>query len=365
MKHIFHKKTYTEQNKLANAIVDESSIFFDIETTGFSPATSIVYLIGCLRKQGDEWIIDQFLAESKEDEKEVLEQFMDLLSRYRKIITFNGIGFDIPFIKAKCTSYKISSCFDSFQYVDIFKEVAKLKSILNLPNYKQKTIEQFLGISREDIYSGGELIPVFEQYINTHEARFEELLLLHNFEDVLGMLDLLPVLSYEKVLSGSFHIKSSEISTYTAYDGTEGTEILFTLENGYTLPMRISFQRDEYYFIIDQKETKIRVRIFDGELKYFHENYKEYYYLPEEDMAIHQSVATFVDKAYRQKAKACNCYTRKAGRFLPQFTTLNKPIFRMKHKDKVSYFELTNDFLLDDNAQSFYIKHIFEHATSN
>jgi uncharacterized protein YprB with RNaseH-like and TPR domain len=365
MKHIFQKKPYIEQNKLVNYIVDEASIFFDIETTGFSPATSTVYLIGCLRKQGDEWIIDQFLAESKEDEKEILNQFVNLLSQYNTIITFNGIGFDIPFIKAKCVSYGISCYFDSFQYVDIFKEVGKLKSILNLPNYKQKTIEQFLGITREDIYSGGELIPMFEKYISTHDPYAEELLLLHNYEDVLGMLDLIPILSYPKLLSGSFRIKSSEISSFTAYDGNEGTELIFTLENDYILPKRVSFQCSNYFCIMNQNETKIQVPIYDGELKYFYENYKEYYYLPEEDMAIHKSVATFVDKEYRQKAKACNCYTRKAGRFLPQFYAFHTPAFRANYKDKVSYFEITKDFLSNDIALRAYIKHIFDHAMKN
>ena len=125
MKHIFKKIDYVEQNNYINSIFDESSIFFDIETTGFSPATSTVYLIGCLRKQGDELIIDQFFAENKEDEKEVLEQFLALLSQSRTIISFNGIGFDLPFIKAKCVSYGISYSFSSFGYIDIFKEVNK------------------------------------------------------------------------------------------------------------------------------------------------------------------------------------------------------------------------------------------------
>lgn len=365
MKHIFQKRAYIEQNHLVNTIFDESSIFFDIETTGFSPATSNVYLIGCLRKQENTLIIDQFFAENKEDEKEILNQFTHLLSQYNTIISFNGIGFDIPFIKAKCVFYGISCSFDAFQYVDIFKEVSKLKSVLNLPNYKQKTIEQFLDIKREDTYSGGELIPVYEKYINTHDSYAEELLLLHNYEDVLGMLDLIPILSYYKILNGGFRIKSSEISSFTTYDGNNAQELIFTLENDYVIPKRVSFQCNDYYFILNQNETKIRILVYDGELKYFYDNYKDYFYLPEEDMAIHKSIATFVDKEYRQKAKASNCYTRKTSKFLPQFYTLISPVFRKNYKDKVSYFELTNDFISSNTTLRRYIKHIFEHALRN
>ena len=102
MKHIHKEQLYIKQNTLTNKLFDEDCIFFDIETTGFSPATSNIYLIGCLRKKGDQLIIDQFFAESKEDEKAVLAAFIELLNQYQTIISFNGIGFDIPFIKAKC-----------------------------------------------------------------------------------------------------------------------------------------------------------------------------------------------------------------------------------------------------------------------
>ena len=33
-------------------------------------------------------------------------------------------------------------------YIDIYKEVSGLKFLLKLPDYKQKTIERFLGLSR-------------------------------------------------------------------------------------------------------------------------------------------------------------------------------------------------------------------------
>ena len=67
MKHITREQLYIKQYNLTNELFDEESIFFDIETTGFSPANSSIYLIGCLRKQGEQLIIDQFFAENKED----------------------------------------------------------------------------------------------------------------------------------------------------------------------------------------------------------------------------------------------------------------------------------------------------------
>ena len=46
----------------------------------------------------------------------------------------------------------------------------------------------------------------------------------------------------------------------------------------------------------------MRVPLYEEEMKYFYSNYKNYYYLPDEDTAIHKSVASYVDKKYRVQA---------------------------------------------------------------
>lgn len=359
MKHIQKEQLYINQNHLTSTLFTEDCIFFDIETTGFSPTTSSIYLIGCLRKKGSTLIIEQFFAETKEEEIEILENFIKLINNYKTIISFNGIGFDLPFIKAKCEKYNIEERFKNFTYIDIFKVISSIKSLLKLPNYKQKTIESFLDIHRDDKYSGGELINVYAEYLKTNSAHAEELLLLHNFDDVTGMLDLLPALSYKQILNGAFSVKTAETSTYTNYEGEDGLELIITLENDFIVPKRVSYQFKDYYITMNKDITKIRVPVSEGELKFFYSNYKDYFYLPVEDIAIHKSVASFVDKEYREKAKASNCYNRKTSKFLPQYDTIMNPVFRKQHKDKCSYFELTKDFISSDTMIRKYVEHIF------
>ena len=88
------------QDALTDQLFDEHSIFFDIETTGFSPANSTLYMIGCARRKSNRIYIDQFFAEKPEEEAEILAAFFQMLSPYTTIITFNGVGFDIPYLKA-------------------------------------------------------------------------------------------------------------------------------------------------------------------------------------------------------------------------------------------------------------------------
>ena len=361
MKTTHKEELYIKKDNLTDLLFDNQSIFFDIETTGFSPAHASIYMIGCARKQGNYICIDQFFAENPSEEKVIITAFIELLKQYKTIISFNGIGFDIPFLKAKCDNYGIDESFKNFDYLDIFKIVSSFKFLLKLPNYKQKSIEDFLGISRNDKYNGGELINVYHEYVNNPTDEGFYLLHIHNYEDVLGMIDLLPVLSYFELFQGKYSVLETDIFEYKAYEGETKYEFIITLKNDHPVPKRVSYQCDCFYLIVNQTETKIRIPIFDGELRFFYSNYKDYYYLPKEDMAIHKSVSTYVEKDYREKCRASNCYTRKTGQFLIQYGTIMNPEFREKYKDKHSYFELTEDFRSSDIMLRRYVDHILSY----
>ena len=364
MKSTHKEELYIKQDPLPDLIFHDHSIFFDIETTGFSPASSTLYMIGCARKNGKYICIDQFFAEKPEEECLVLNAFLEILNQYDTIISFNGIGFDVPFLKAKCDRYDIPEHFKEFNYLDIFKSVSELKFLLKLPNYKQKTIETFLGLARDDKQTGGELINVYHDYVKHPSEEAYHLLHLHNYEDVIGMIDLLPVLSYLEIFNGQYTLLSTRIDTYHAFDGTSGQELIITMQNDYPVPKRISHKLANFYLMISKTRTSIRVPIYEGELHYFYPNYKDYYYLPQEDMAIHKSVASYVDKDFRENARASNCYSRKSGAFLPQSESVMQPEFRKEYKDKISYFELTDDFCASDVMLRRYVDHILKYMVT-
>ena len=358
MKTIHKEIPFTNTNALTREMFTEDSIFFDIETTGFSPAHTSLYLIGCARRSGSIICIDQFFAEHAKEEVLILTAFLELLKQYDTIITFNGIGFDIPYLKAKCDSCGLKEHFSDFSYVDIFKSISKLKHILKLENFKQKSIEAFLGLKRDDLYSGGELINIYHSYTKEPEDDLLELLLLHNYEDVLGMIDLLSILSYVHLFHGRFTSVSAAITHATTYEKEEVTELILDITPEFPVPKRISHRVSDFYFSAYEQSCKIAIRITCDSLKYFFSNYKDYYFLPDEDMAVHKSVASFVDKEHREQAKAANCYSRHPGSFLPQYEDIITPSFKKEYKDKVSYFEVTDTFLNSTELLTAYTRHI-------
>ena len=58
-----------KNNSLLEQVFTESSLFFDIETTGFSPASTQLYLIGYAKREKNDLIIEQFFAETPAEEE--------------------------------------------------------------------------------------------------------------------------------------------------------------------------------------------------------------------------------------------------------------------------------------------------------
>ena len=140
----------------------ENILFIDIETTGLSSKTASLYIIGACSYKGNAWNGIQWFAEKPEEEINILNAFFTFASDYSVLIHFNGNQFDLPFILGRCEVLNLSYNFDNFDGIDIYKRVALCKHFLQLPNCKQKSIEKFLHLDREDKYSGGEMVKFYE-----------------------------------------------------------------------------------------------------------------------------------------------------------------------------------------------------------
>ena len=369
---------------------EKDILFIDIETTGLSPKNSDIYLIGAAYKAGENWNIIQFMAESQLEEERILSAFSDFVRGFKKLVHYNGDRFDIPFLQAKYEGYKLSDPFADMVSFDIYKAVKPYKIQLGLPDCKQKTIELYLGINREDKYDGGKLIAVYQEYVATGSQDNLKLLLLHNFEDVKGMLRLLPMLYYDAFFrqfqnmprisvrtdedidegnycsesEGTLPARAVKVSAnrYRDYNGVEKSEVFMKLRLPFELPSSLAGNLDGCYFKSEGDEATLRVPLFETELKYFYSNYKDYYYLPREDMAIHKSLAEFVDKNFREKARPENCYTKKEGQYLIEWDLVFAPFFKRDYEDKSFFFDLNENMKKSRFAMSLYACHVMAHV---
>ena len=382
-------------------------IYFDIETTGFRASTSSLYLIGwavsaasyyacadanaagaaefvsaadtskaegaggCPEQDG-EWIVTQVLAESRQEEILLLEQFATVLQRYDTIVAFNGDRFDLPYMKEKYESYGRKDPFTAHDSVDLYLLIRPFRHVLGLTKLNQKSVERFLRIHREDPYSGGELIDVYRSY-RDHRCPDEkgalDALFLHNYEDVLGMLDMTSLLSYRLALQNTSPVSILACSSDSPSDGRKVLQARFELEVPVPVPVSC-FLDDCCDLTLSSGHAAITLRPYAGCLYHFFPDYKNYYYLPEEDTAIHKSVACFVSPAHREKAKAKTCYVKKEGAFLPapEESGGSAPLFERCYRDSVRWIEYRPEMTEDPGLLSGYIhslvRALFRNAAS-
>lgn len=289
------------------------SIFFDIETTGLSPKNSMCWLIGALFFREETPVLIQWFADSPSDEKDILENFFTFLNSYSCVLHFNGTAFDIPFLLERAKLLECSPALtdnlSKCDSLDLFKQIKSCHTLLNLDNYKQKTIEDFLGIHRKDSLSGKKLIALYKSYVLSKDTEAEALLLQHNREDLTGLYAISACASYQQLYDGHFTVTACQYNQTADYEGHSVTELLLTAQTVFPFPKDVSVRTKDAYIRLTGNKILVQIPLSNDKAKLFYADYKNYYYLPLEDCAIHKSVAAYVDKSCRQPARKDTCYT--------------------------------------------------------
>ena len=374
----------------------EECMFLDIETTGFRPESSRLYLIGVVCRKKHTWEAVQWIAENSREEAALLRIFSAFSRPFRAWIHFNGERFDLPYLREKYRLLEIPLPEPPEYSADLYQDFRPLRGLLGLKHLNQKALEEHLGYHRKDCFSGGELIQVYRDYCKSPDEKALDQLLLHNLDDLRGMLLLTQYYSYLRLgtnLPERIELKAAEPKEppkQQTADPMEPPKQQAADQDGRMEPLdaeQAEFPADspfslELYFPLAEPvpvpfchstllsglyaeggSAKICIRPFQGRLKHFFDNWKEYDYLPLEDQAIHRSVASFVDPAYRRRATAETCYIPKEGTFLPQISAspFLSPAFKQSGKDRISYFEMPSIPFGDDFTLSYLSYLLAEH----
>ena len=354
----------------------ESFLFFDIETTGFSKDNTILYLIGCgyFIENGFQFI--QWFNDDGTSEEEILLAFHDILKQKDwQLVTFNGNSFDIPYLKRHYELNELPCDIESFPSLDFYQFLKPFQSLFQMTHGKQKDWEHFLELYREDIYDGGQLIAVYKEYLMNKEEALLHNLLLHNEEDLLGMKYLLPLFSYRMLLSKDLSLIKVSPGESLFEKGTGSIAISCKLP--LALPKPLNFSTSIGSISTEKNDSSILIislPYIEETLKHFFKDYRNYYYLPEEDRAIHKSVGCYVERKYRRAAKASTCYIKKEGIFLPIPKTQKHygiqierypyqdsfPLYKREFKSPRSFAEFDNLFSDKNESLAIYLRDVIK-----
>lgn len=159
-----------------------SAAFLDIETTGLSPRSSIITLVGILDTDGyHAFVYDRNLSDLRE-----------ALEKYDLIVTYNGASFDLPFVE-----HHFGSVFMHKAHIDLRFVLGRLGLKGGL-----KSIENRMGVGRPSELSslnGFDAVRMWHMWTRGNEGALDTLI-RYNAEDVLSLPKLAEI-AYRRIAS--------------------------------------------------------------------------------------------------------------------------------------------------------------------
>jgi len=164
----------------------DQALFLDIETTGLSAQVHDVTVIGAFG--GGQ--VSLFVNGVN------LEDFPAFAARFPLLVTFNGVQFDIPFLRARLPRARLDQL-----HID-------LRFVLRSLGYRGglKAIERQLGLKRDhDIQhvDGFEAVRLWYRYRRGDRQALNKLV-MYNLTDVLNLVELMEITFHEKFRSLTF-----------------------------------------------------------------------------------------------------------------------------------------------------------------
>jgi hypothetical protein len=330
-------RSYSDESELFIKTTDimfpgfdkEQILIYDIDTTSFEAANGCVFLIGVLYYQNDELQFLQLFSESIDEEAMIIEKFFDIAENYKVLLSYKGESFDIPFIGKRIYALKQNELYRRFTALrsrsfDLAGEIMSVKSCLGLSSTKLDYLRKKCGQQVPERVSGENISKFYVEHIAA--AKLKKLL---ETTGSAGNHDMIGEYRPKPIIDELAHIKpdsGDRFLTDILYRNKENIESLiyllrlsrlFTMRKG-CFNTGIINNNDTIEFAITVKDYELTIPIscFNLTLKQFYPNYKDYYYFPAEDMAVHKSIAEFAASGSKKKATAKTAYRNVEGRFI-------------------------------------------------
>ncbi len=243
---------------------------FNLVADGFYWRTSNIIQCDITFPENDGFTKITYSPESDNvtDEYEVLAETISSLKNFSRIITFNGNSFAFPYLRNKSKAYEICYNTDGISTYDLYILFKPLYHLLGLPSRKLKDYLNFLE------YKGN--------------------------ADSSGIIKAVSLAPYLEFLDGKYSAESVRLTD---------DDVVFSFVLDTPVPKRISYAMAPFYLILNGEYGNLSSKIFDGSLRVYHSDYKNYDFLVNEGYAVHKSISGFMDKAKKESAVRENAYT--------------------------------------------------------
>jgi uncharacterized protein YprB with RNaseH-like and TPR domain len=188
-------------------------VYLDIETTGLSASTAHVTVVGLVFREGNGRRLRQYFVQDRKDEGRVLRAVLRELDQFAGSVTYNGRGFDLPFLRRRAWAHEIRwPWIETLDLLPVARRWRRLHGCL--PNCQLHTVMHHFGLRRTDDTSGAEMVNAYERWLETGDTDERDIILEHNADDVLLLPDVVPYLA-APLRMASAHVRERRLPPST------------------------------------------------------------------------------------------------------------------------------------------------------
>ncbi len=252
---ITYKKLYQPDN------LKENEIILDIETTGLDSSSDQLVLLGIIAYENEKCYIKQYFAEDNQEEKRLLEIYLNLIMD-KTIINFNGDIFDIPFLNNRLIANELFPVFpDSY---DVLKEISSKRKFFVFESMKLIDLEKKIGIFRDDPSRYKVISKLTDDIIKRDKPKP---IMVHNENDLIATEKLVNISDYfnEEL---SINLLDNKITLNSSFINNDIGKFILTSEKPFT---NSYFNGPNYELRIEEDKIDINLQVLYGK---FDENTK-------------------------------------------------------------------------------------------
>ena len=171
-----------------NPFTLDDILFVDLETTGLG--NSPLFLIGVMTWEDDNLLVRQYLARHYGEESAATALFIELASRKRLLVSFNGKSFDFPYLRARAAANALAFNLQLAHFDMLHESRREWKRAL--PNCKLQTLEHHIcGRQRQDDIPGHLIPEAYHSFVRSANAVHLAQIIKHNLLDLVTLGELM------------------------------------------------------------------------------------------------------------------------------------------------------------------------------
>lgn len=236
--------------------IKKDECILDIETTGLDPSKDSLVVLGLIYFYKDNFYIDQYFAKNDNEEFKLLKIYKKKI-KDKKLITYNGDIFDLPFLNIRLIKNNLEPVFPDNK--DIYKIIKSKRKLIEFESMKLSNIEKRFGIKRNDP-SRYKVISKLNSEIENRNNPWP--ILIHNKNDLIAteIISNIEELINDKL---SFKINNYKVYLDKAYINKDIANFEFKSNIDFDESF---FQGYNYNFKIKNKTILLKLIVLYGKL---------------------------------------------------------------------------------------------------